>query len=123
MGLSPKKSLIPARCNTMPRGKAAFATRIEIESGINPLRQNERYPRPSKLTPVVQRPKPGYVLRVALRKTRLKAKNTLITNAMTTINLIGRAFHSALYGELRSILAISKSVIHESNAVVYIRAF
>jgi hypothetical protein len=89
--------------------KGSIHHEIEIESGINHS-DTRRYP-DQQLSPVVKRPKPGYVLRVALKKTRLNAKNTLITNAMTTINLIGRAFHSALYGELRSILAISKSVI------------
>ena len=97
----------------MPRGKAPFTTRIETESGTDPLRHNERYPRPSKLTPVVQRPKPGYVLRVAWKKTRLKAKNTLITNAMTTINLIGRAFLSTLHSGLPSVPAISKPELRD----------
>jgi hypothetical protein len=74
----------------MPRGKVAFTTRIEMASGINPLRHKKRYPRPNRLSPVVQSPKPGYVLRVALKKVRLPAKKTLITNAMISINLIGR---------------------------------
>jgi hypothetical protein len=73
----------------MPSGNRVFTARIEIESGIYPLRHKKRYARPNRLTPVFQRPKPGYVLRVAWKKARLTARKTLITNAIMSINLIG----------------------------------